>query len=85
LIAQEVEKVLPSTILTAKDTRKSKAIKYDELTAVLIKAVQEQQKQIAAQARELRSQSAEIRKMQMSNKVLQARLADIERVRLAGR
>lgn len=83
LIAQEVEKVLPSTILTAKDGRKSKAIKYDELTAVLIKAVQEQQKQIADQAGDLRSQSAEIRKLQQSNKYLQARLAGIERIRLA--
>jgi hypothetical protein len=68
-IAQEVEKVLPSTILTAKDARKSKAIKYDELTAILIKAVQEQQ--------------LEITKLQLANKKLEARLVSIERIQLA--
>jgi hypothetical protein len=83
LIAQEVEKILPSTILTANDARKSKAIKYNELTAILIKAVQEQQKEISDQASQIRFQSAEIRKTQLANKKLEARLDRMERVHLA--
>lgn len=67
LIAQEVEKVLPATVLTAKDARKSKAIKYDELTAILIKAVQEQQ--------------AEINELKLANRRLEVRLANVERIR----
>ena len=69
LIAQEVEKVLPSAILTANDARKSKAIKYNELTAVLIKAVQEQQ--------------SEIQKLRQANEKLEARMARLERARVA--
>jgi hypothetical protein len=44
LIAQEVEKVVPEVVQTDKDGYKS--LSYDKLTAVLIEAVKEQQKQI---------------------------------------
>lgn len=44
VIAQEVEKVLPELVITDNDGYKSVA--YDKLTAVLIEAVKEQQKQI---------------------------------------
>ncbi|RLD74169.1 MAG: hypothetical protein DRJ07_19920, partial [Bacteroidetes bacterium] len=44
VIAQEVEKVLPELVKT--DTDGYKAVAYDKLTAVLIEAVKEQQKQI---------------------------------------
>ena len=45
-IAQEVEQVLPSAVLTATDSIQSKSIKYIELIPVLTKAIQEQQAQI---------------------------------------
>ncbi len=44
VIAQEVEKVLPELVMTDEDGYK--AVAYDKLTAVLIEAVKEQQKQI---------------------------------------
>jgi hypothetical protein len=40
-IAQEVEKVLPSTVLTQNDANKTKGLKYNELIPVLTKALQE--------------------------------------------
>lgn len=76
LVAQEVEKILPTVVTTGPGAVKTKGIKYNELTVILIKAVQEQQKQIAYQARELRN-------VQLANKRLEARLANVERIHLA--
>lgn len=45
-IAQEVEKVFPSAILTENNAEKTKGLKYNELIAVLTKALQEQQAEI---------------------------------------
>lgn len=45
-IAQEVEKVLPTTVLTENNAEKTKGLKYNEITAVLTKAVQEQEIEI---------------------------------------
>ena len=49
LIAQDVEKVVPEVVNTDKEGYKS--LSYDKLTAVLIEAVKEQEKEIAAQNR----------------------------------
>lgn len=45
-IAQEVERVLPSVVLTENNAEKTKGLKYNEIIAVLAKAVQEQQAEI---------------------------------------
>ena len=46
LIAQEVEKVLPQMVHTADDDMGIKSVNYQNMVAVLIEAVKEQQKQI---------------------------------------
>ncbi len=46
LIAQEVEKVLPELVST--DSEGYKSIAYGKLTAVLVEAIKEQQRQIEA-------------------------------------
>lgn len=45
-IAQELEKVLPNSVVTVNNSEKSKSVKYLELLPVLVKAIQEQQAQI---------------------------------------
>lgn len=47
-IAQEVERTLPSVVLTEDNAEKTKGLKYNELIALLTKAMQEQQAQIKA-------------------------------------
>jgi hypothetical protein len=47
-VAQEVEEILPSAVLTQADAKKTKGIKYNEIVVLLTKAVQEQQAQIDA-------------------------------------
>ena len=45
-IAQDVEEVLPSVVLTENNSEKTKGIKYSDLIPVLTKAIQEQQAEI---------------------------------------
>ena len=59
LIAQDVEKIIPEVVHTAKDGYKS--LSYDKLTAVLIEAVKEQQKQIELQQKQINDLRAEIK------------------------
>lgn len=76
LIAQDVEKLLPSTVITAHDASKTKSIKYNELTTVLIKAVQEQQAMIEHQAKIIHTLS-------VKSERLEARLRRVERSQVA--
>jgi hypothetical protein len=46
-IAQDVERVLPSVVLTQNNTEKTKGLKYNEIIPVLTKALQEQEAEIA--------------------------------------
>ena len=48
-LAQEVQKVLPQLVYENKDANKTLAIDYNSLIPVLVKALQEQQKQIEEQ------------------------------------
>ena len=50
-IAQELEQQYPELVLTDKDGMKSVA--YDKMTAILVEAIKEQQKQIDAQQKEI--------------------------------
>jgi hypothetical protein len=45
-IAQDVEKILPSIVVTEPNADKTKGMKYSELIPVLVKAIQEQQEQL---------------------------------------
>jgi hypothetical protein len=46
VMAQEVERVLPEVVTTAKDEIGTKAVDYSRLTALLIEAIKEQQREI---------------------------------------
>jgi hypothetical protein len=56
-IAQEVEKVLPFTVLTEKNKEKTKSLKYNEFIPVLVKAVQELKTEKDLEIKELKEQN----------------------------
>ena len=64
VIAQEVEKVLPEIVVTGDTEEKLKSVDYGRLTAVLIEAVKEQQKQIDTLNDYVKLQSATIMDME---------------------
>jgi len=59
-IAQEVEQVLPSVVLTENNEEKTKGLKYNELIAVLTKAVQELKTANDRQEQELQALKTEL-------------------------
>ena len=64
-IAQEIEKVLPAMVVTENDAIQSKAVKYNELLPVFVKAMQEQQQMIEELQRQnllLKTENVETRK-----------------------
>ncbi len=86
VIAQEVEKVLPELVNTDNDGYK--AVAYDKLTAVLIEAVKEQQKQIELlknENKELSSQVADLSevntKLSLQTKELDELRAEVEQLK----
>lgn len=66
-IAQEVEKVLPQTVLTQPDLAKTKGLKPSELIPVLVKAIQELKRDNDALDAKLSAQSEEIEKLKARN------------------
>jgi hypothetical protein len=58
LIAQEVEAILPSMVLTGDDEMQTKSVNYGNIVAVLIEAIKEQQKRIEALEEKLNGNSA---------------------------
>ena len=64
-IAQELEKVFPSMVVTASNEEKSKAVKYNELFPVLVKAIQEQQQMIEKLKSDNESFMTELKEMKM--------------------
>jgi len=75
-IAQEVEKVLSSAVLTQHDADKTKGLKYNEIVAVLTKALQEQQVQFR---RVTENQQAEIESLKSEVTALKtAKLASLK-------
>ncbi|MGD0342866.1 MAG: tail fiber domain-containing protein, partial [Bacteroidales bacterium] len=58
LIAQDVEKVFPSLVLT--DNKGYKAVSYEKLSVILLEGMKEQQKQIEGQQNKIEFQQKEI-------------------------
>jgi hypothetical protein len=61
LIAQEVEKVIPEVVDTASDTMGTKSIRYENLVALLIEGMKEQQTQIDAQQQRIDALEAKLK------------------------
>jgi hypothetical protein len=77
LIAQDVEKVVPEVVNTDKEGYKS--LSYDKLTAVLIEAVKEQEKQITAQQQDIATQNKLIESQKITIEQLSKRIDGLEK------
>lgn len=91
-IAQEVEKVMPSMVLTQDDKEKTKGLKYNEFSALIAKAVQELKhivdgviadvKKLAARVDEaftkLAAHDSEIKKLKDENEALRAAVCKLD-------
>ncbi len=75
-IAQELEQILPSIVLTDNDSEQTKSIKYSEFIPILVSGFQEQQAIIE-------NQESEIDNLKSENADLKARLDRLERYMLS--
>jgi hypothetical protein len=86
-IAQEVEKVLPSAVLTQHDAEKTKGLKYNEIVAMLTKAIQEQQLEIKALKSEHQADQAAINQLNSNQQAqidnLKSKVASLESSKIA--
>jgi hypothetical protein len=64
MIAEEVGKVVPEVVTYEDNGKDARSIDYARLTAVLVEAVKDQQKEIAQQHRAITQQQAQIRKLE---------------------
>lgn len=82
-IAQDVEKILPSVVLTEANAEKTKGLKYNELIALLTKAIQEQQAEITTlrtgQVRQVRALEAANDNQLREMATLRAKFDSLER------
>jgi trimeric autotransporter adhesin len=82
-IAQEIEKIIPESVVAPKNEGEYYAMKYDALIPVLTKAIQEQQ----AQIEDLKKQNAQLGLLNQQNQSLQTQLntlrADVQSIRAA--
>jgi hypothetical protein len=69
-IAQEIERIVPTMVLTKNDSLGSKGVKYMEMIPILVKAIQEQQKIIDNQKSDLETLKAENQQIKAAVAVL---------------
>jgi hypothetical protein len=86
-IAQEVEKILPSVVLTQDNAEKTKGLKYNEIVAILTKAVQEQQAEIKQLRSSHQTDQVEITELKANQQAqidtLRAQIAELTQAKVA--
>lgn len=78
LVAEEVSEAAP-LLVTRNAAGEVEGVRYDRVGAVLIDAVQEQQRQIELQQRRMELQQQQLAELRRQNRVLGARLSELER------
>ncbi len=69
-IAQEIERIVPTMVLTKNDSLGSKGVKYIEMIPILVKAIQEQQGIITKQQSDMDAIKAENQEIKAAMKIL---------------
>jgi hypothetical protein len=77
VIAEEVGAVVPEVVSYEENGQDARSVDYSRLTALLIEAVKQQQKQIAAQQGQIRRQQQQLRTQQAKGKLQDTQMADL--------
>jgi hypothetical protein len=75
VIAEEVGQVVPEVVSYEKNGKDATGVDYSRLTALLIEAVKQQQKQITAQQKQIALQQGQIRKQQRLTRAQQLEIS----------
>jgi hypothetical protein len=78
LVAEEVGKVVPEVVSYEANGQDARGVDYARLTALLIEAVKEQQRQINRQQTQIRVQQLQIRKQQAQLRTQQSQLTRVD-------
>jgi hypothetical protein len=79
VIAEEVGKVVPEVVTYEENGKDARSVDYSRLTALLIEAVKQQQKQIGAEAKQIAAQQREIAREQRLVSAEQHQIAGLNR------
>jgi hypothetical protein len=79
VIAEEVGQVVPEVVSYEKNGKDATGVDYSRLTALLIEAVKQQQKQVVAQQKQIALQQSQIRKQQRLVTTQQHEIAGLSR------
>jgi len=74
MIAEEVGKVVPEVVSYEENGKDARGIDYARLTALLVEAVKEQQREIQQQQGQVEQQQGQIRRQKVEIRTLQARV-----------
>jgi hypothetical protein len=84
VIAEEVGAVVPEVVSFEENGKDARGVDYSRLTALLIEAVKAQQKQITAQAGQVRLLRSELKRRAVKEAALESRLEQLEQGRSQG-
>jgi hypothetical protein len=79
VIAEEVGNVVPEVVTYEQNGKDARGVDYSRLTALLIEAVKQQQKEIATQARQISAEQRQIRRQQRLVSAEQRQIAHLNR------
>ncbi len=78
VIAEEVGTVVPEVVSYEANGKDASGVDYSRLTALLIEAIKQQQKQISAEQKQVAAQAEQIRKLRNKDRLLEGKLTQVQ-------
>ena len=78
VIVEEVGAVVPEVVTWEKNGKDAQGVDYSRLTALLIEAVKQRQKQIAVQKGRITAQREQIRRLRSRDALLESKLTQLQ-------